>query len=327
MRPHERPSMNVPDIAKLTSAEVLARYDILDTPAEPAFDDLARRAADVFGATMAGISFFNTGTLGSSGAKPWREWFKSRLNFPVDALAREHSFFLPAASGTDHRLRIFVVPDALADKRFVDHPLVSGPPHICFYAGAAIVSKEGAAIGVLSVFDTVAREAVPRELEALINLADLTRARLEARAERRMDSRLERGVVRGRSPASAAPAASVPAAGSIAAADQHVEHVTREFLRLEQLLEDEIVTRKAAEDRLRDEKDFADAAIHSLPGAFFMFDTHGKMVRWNKSFADTTGYSPDDMQSKRALRRSDVLRSVRLAARRAGGKLYAAGAV
>ena len=243
--------MNSPDLVAQSAAEVLARYDILDTPAEPAFDDLARRAAEVFGATMAGISFFNTGALDSAGATSWREWFKSRLNFPREALSREHSFFLPTTLGADHRLRIFVVPDALADKRFVDHPLVSGPPHICFYAGAAIISKEGAAIGALSVFDTVAREAVPRELEALINLADLTRARLEARAERRMDSRLERDPARRLSPASSVPAAFVPASGSVAAADQHVEHVTREFLRLEQLLEDEIVTRKATEDRLR----------------------------------------------------------------------------
>ncbi len=290
--------MNAPDIPKLTPAEVLARYDILDTPPEPAFDDLARRAAEVFGTSMAGISFFNTGPLDSAGANSWREWFKSRLNFPVDTLARELSFFLPASSGTDHRLRIFVVPDALADKRFLDHPLVSGPPHICFYAGAAIVSKEGAMIGVLSVFDTVAREAVPRELEALINLAELTRARLEARAERRLDTRLDRGPPRVLLPTSGTPAIS---ATGTAAADQHVEHVTREFMRLGQLLEDEIATRKTAEDRLRDEKDFADAAIQSLPGAFFMFDANGKMIRWNKSFADTTGYGHDDMQNKRAL--------------------------
>ena len=299
--------MKAPDLTGRTAQEVLASYDILDTPPEPAFDDLARRAAQVFGASMAGVSLFDTGNataapsaVSADGLGPgsWREWFKSRVNFPVDSLARELSFFLPAASGTDHRLRIFVVPDALADKRFRDHPLVSGAPYICFYAGAAIISKEGVVIGALSVFDTVAREAGLRELEALINLAELTRARLEARAERRMETRHDRGPLR---PALRAALDTMPAPGDDAAADLHLEHVTQEFLRLEQLLEDEIATRKTAEDRLRDEKDFSDAAIHSLPGAFFMFDPGGKMVRWNKSFADNTGYSPDDMQQKRAL--------------------------
>jgi len=277
----------------LTAAEVLARYDILDTPPEPALDDLARRAAQVFDATMAGVSLFDTGGLHGG----WREWFKSRVNFPVDSLARELSFFLPAASGTDHPLRIFVVPDTLADKRFRDHPLVTDEPNICFYAGAAIVSREGVMIGALSVFDTVAREAVPRQLEALINLAELTRARLEARAERRLESRMERAPVYSVKSISAQGAA----VSEAARAEQHLEHVTREFLRLEQLLEDEIATRKAAEDRLRYEKDFSDAAIQSLPGAFFMFDAHGKMIRWNESFADHTGYSARDMEQKRAL--------------------------
>ena len=317
--PPQRP-VSAPDISAPTPQEVLARYDILDTPPESAFDDLARRAAEVFDASMAGISFFNTGEANSPqsvasadglGRGSWREWFKSRVNFPVESLARELSFFLPAASGTDHRLRIFVVPDALADKRFRDHPLVSGPPYICFYAGAAIISKEGAMIGALSVFDTVAREAIPRELEALINLAELTRARLEARAERRQETRHERS--RGATSPRAAPqlsshlesaSASAPAtsqADEDRFASEHLEHVTQEFTRLEQLLEDEIATRKATEDRLRYEKDFSDAAIQSLPGAFFMFDGSGKMIRWNTSFAEKTGYSPDEMLHTRVL--------------------------
>ena len=142
--------MSGTDIASRAAREVLLRYDILDTPAEAAFDDLAQRAAEVFGATMAGISFFDTGDANATrlalspdglGRDAWREWFKSRVNFPVDSLARELSFFLPVAAVTEHRLRIFVVPDTLADKRFRDHPLVSGPPHICLYAGAAIRSK------------------------------------------------------------------------------------------------------------------------------------------------------------------------------------------
>ena len=279
--------------------KALANLDILDTPAEPAFDDLARRAADVFGAAMAGISFFDM-PAPRANDPAWREWFKARVNLPVDTFSRGHSFYLPAISLTGPRSRIFVVPDALADKRFRDHPLVAGPPHICFYAGAAIVSKDGVVIGALAVFDTISREASPREREALANLADLTRARLEARAERRRDMRQNPAVGAGARvlPGTLAP---LPAAGGEKFAQEHIENVTQEFMRLEQLLEDEIATRKTTEDRLRDEKDFSDAAIQSLPGAFFMFDANGKMIRWNASFAEETGHSTDDMQKKRAL--------------------------
>jgi diguanylate cyclase (GGDEF)-like protein/PAS domain S-box-containing protein len=152
------------------------------------------------------------------------------------------------------------------------------------------------------VFDTVAREAVPRELEALINLAELTRARLEARAERRQEMRMERGSgTAARATAPVVPARASAATGDSAAAEEHLKYVTREFQRLEQLLEDEIATRKATEDRLRYEKDFSDATIQSLPGAFFMFDSDGKMMRWNASFAENTGYGADEMREKRAL--------------------------
>ncbi len=290
-------NMSTADPAPQLARQILSGYDILDTPSEPAFDDLARRAAEVFGASMAGISFFDVPSTNAD-QSAWREWFKARVNLPVDRFSRAHSFYLPAVSAAVPRSRLFIVPDALADKRFRDHPMVAGPPQICFYAGAAIVSKDGVVIGALAVFDTISREASPREREALINLTDLTRARLEARAERRSGMRQTRP-----DPGVGARGLSVALAGEKTEllAQEHLEHVTQEFMRLEQLLEDEIATRKTTEDRLRDEKDFSDAAIQSLPGAFFMFDANGRMIRWNASFAEETGHSAEDMQKKRAL--------------------------
>ena len=285
----------------VSARTVLANYDILDSAAEPAFDDLARRAADVFGAAMSGISFFDAGPAGAE-PSAFREWFKSRVNFPLDSLSREHCFFELSPSRAGQRSRISVVPDALADKRLRDHPLVAGPPYLCFYAGAAIVSKEGATIGVLAVFDTVAREASARECEALINLADLTRARLEARAERRQSMRLADATADAPRAASLTVASPAPVSpGGAPPVRAILPPATSEVARLEQLLEDEIAARRITEDRLRDEKDFSDAAIQSLPGAFFMFERGGKLVRWNASFAEKTGYSDDDMQQKSAL--------------------------
>ncbi|MCY7387560.1 MAG: diguanylate cyclase, partial [Burkholderiales bacterium] len=289
--------MNALHHAANSDASGIARYDILDTPPEPAFDDLARRAAEALGTKMAAISFFERATLNgdasqidhaSKAPSITREWFKARTELPCAALTQEQCFYLPALSDRPGRPKAFVIPDTLADKRFRDHPLVAGPPHICFYAGNGIFSDGGELLGVLSVFDTVSREPVAHQLEALKNLAELARARLEARYEARRERR-------------AAPEIVSAEKEGLSSAEQRMALLTREFTQLEQLLEDEIATRKATEAKVRYEKDFSDAAIESLPGAFFMFEQSGKMVRWNERFAANTGYSAADVAQMQAL--------------------------
>ena len=290
--------MNAPDYLMSSNDSGLDRYDILDTPPEPAFDDLARRAAAAFGTRMAAISFFERARSDGCGAvrkkngkasEPiTREWFKAHTGLPFASLVQEHCFYLPAFTDTPQRPVVFVIPDTLADKRFRDHPLVAGSPHICFYAGSGIFSGDGELLGVLSVFDTVSREVVARELEALKNLAELARARLEARHE----ARFERRTVNEAVPVDA---------GTVASAEQRVTLLTQEFTKLEQLLEDEIATRKATEAKVRYEKDFSDAAIESLPGAFFMFGQNGKLIRWNERFAANTGHTTTDLEQMHAL--------------------------
>lgn len=281
--------MNAPDQLLDTDVSSVARYDILDTLPEPAFDDLARRAAEAFGTTMAAISFFEPGKPAAGTASTiTREWFKARTGLPFTALSREHCFYLPAMAVSTQRAALFVIPDALADKRFRDHPLVAGPPYICFYAASGIFSPAGELLGVLSVFDTVSREVAARELEALKNLAELARARLEARCEARNERR-------------AAHAARPAGASDAAPAGQRKNTLTQEFARLEQLLEDEIAFRKAAEAKVRYEKDFSDAAMETLAADFFMFEANGRVVRWNEQFAAHTGYTTAGLEQMRAL--------------------------
>jgi diguanylate cyclase (GGDEF)-like protein/PAS domain S-box-containing protein len=285
----------------------LRRYEILDTEPEAAFDDLARRAAEVLETPMAGLSFFDRAEFESDlngvhdiaprvpSTTP-REWFKSRINFPFTTLALEQSFFryylqrydAGALLRTAHGSRTFVIADALADKRVRDSLLVTNPPHICFYAAAPIFSRTHELIGALSVFDVAARDASPRQLEALSNLADLASARLEARAV----ARRERRMIKPDHPRDGQTAPRV---------DEASDPSPAEFLRLEQLLESEIEQRHLIEAKLQAEKEFSDAAIRSVHGAFFMFDPNTRMVRWNKSFQETTGYSTAELQNMTAL--------------------------
>ena len=274
--------MNARDISLPQSRETLERLEILDTQSEVSFDDLVQRAATALETTMAGISFFD---IPENPSLPWREWFKARLGFPAQALSREECFFLPASASSDAIARIFVIPDTLADKRFRDHRLVAGPPHIGFYAAAAILSPKRELIGALAVFDTIGRDMNIQDMEILANLADLTGARLEARLHARSERRT----------------ASTDYSDFTASAEERIHQLTAEFQQVEQMLEDEIAARQAVEMKLRYEKDFSDAAIQSLPGAFFMFNSAGKMVRWNESFALNTGYKPADVTASNAL--------------------------
>ncbi len=52
----------------------------------------------------------------------------------------------------------------------------------------------------------------------------------------------------------------------------------------------DITARKDIERRVRQERDYADAVIDSLPGVFYHFDEDMSLLRWNKNLERITGY-------------------------------------
>jgi PAS domain S-box-containing protein len=57
----------------------------------------------------------------------------------------------------------------------------------------------------------------------------------------------------------------------------------------------DITKQKEAEKRLREERDFSEALLDSLPGVIYLFDTQGRFLRWNKNLETVTGYSGEEI--------------------------------
>ena len=145
----------------------LEKYAILDTDPEQSFDDLTLLASFVCKTPIALISLVDED----------RQWFKSRVGIAASETSRSIAFCSTAILQSD----LFIVPDALADERYRDNPLVVSDPHIRFYAGAPLINEDGYALGTLCVSDHTPRELAPEQKVALKALSRLVLAQLEFR--------------------------------------------------------------------------------------------------------------------------------------------------
>ena len=153
-----------------TGADRLAtlhRYDILDTPPEQRFDRITTLAARWLDVPIALVTLLDED----------RQWFKSCVGLDQRETSREVAF---CAHNIDDEAML-VVEDATQDPRFADNPLVTGEPGIRFYAGAPLVTPDGAILGSLCAIDTVPRSADAMELDLLSTLAQIVVDEMELR--------------------------------------------------------------------------------------------------------------------------------------------------
>lgn len=127
--------------------DALACYQILDTAPEAEFDALTEIAARILDMPIVLVSIVDAD----------RQWFKARFGLDAPETPRGISFCGHAVLAS----QLLVVPDALTDPRFADNPLVTGAPHVRFYAGVPLVTPDGFALGTLCAIDHK-----PRELNA-----------------------------------------------------------------------------------------------------------------------------------------------------------------
>ncbi len=145
----------------------LKEYHILDTETEQSYDDITILAAHICKVPIAMISLVDEA----------RQWFKSRVGVEQQQTSREAAFCAHAIL----RNEPLIVRDATKDRRLADSALVSGEPHIRFYAGIPLINPEGLALGTLCVVDRQPRRLSTAQKKALQALSRQVMVLLELR--------------------------------------------------------------------------------------------------------------------------------------------------
>jgi CheY-like chemotaxis protein len=132
----------------------LRKTGLLDSGFEERFDRITRLAKAMFNVPIALVSLVDHD----------RQWFKACCGLPegVRETPRDHAFCAHAILQDD----VFVVADAFQDERFADNPLVSGPPHVRFYAGCPLritVRDDKCGCGTVSIGTICIIDSKPRD--------------------------------------------------------------------------------------------------------------------------------------------------------------------
>jgi diguanylate cyclase (GGDEF)-like protein/PAS domain S-box-containing protein len=147
----------------------LGSYEIMDSAPDERFDALTRAAADIAEVPTALISLLDAN----------RQWFLSRQQMALCETGRDVAF-------CDYVVRSrqeMTIEDATADERFAQNPLVTGEPHIRFYAGFPLLAAGGSVIGTLCVIGYEPKSLTDRQVRLLRTLADQVLAQLDHRRQ------------------------------------------------------------------------------------------------------------------------------------------------
>ncbi len=151
----------------------LRRHGILDASSDRDLDRIVSLARVLLGVRMAAISLVDRN----------RQCLLSKQGLHSSETSRDVSF----CTHTIQTEEPMVVTDAKLDPRFLQNPMVTGDPHIRFYAGVPLVTSDGHALGALCVLDPSPKPISTDQLAGLQELAGLAMDQIELRRQASID--------------------------------------------------------------------------------------------------------------------------------------------
>jgi two-component system, OmpR family, sensor histidine kinase VicK len=212
--------------------QALEQYEVFNTPADPALDDISRLAAQCCGATVAGIALMDGERRVYRAIAGLYPMDQPRGNTPCETTLLGDT--------------IFEIRDALQHPAYMPDGILLGGRHFRFYAGAPLTTPAGVNIGTLFVLDIVPRRLTPVQANALAILGRqiITRFELVGRV-RQMDL----------------------------AARAH----------------------QRTDSALTVERNFVSAVLDTVGALVAVFDTAGRIVRFNRACETISGYNFDEL--------------------------------
>ncbi|WP_230209167.1 GAF domain-containing serine/threonine-protein kinase [Nostocoides sp. HKS02] len=152
--------------------EAVHRYQILDTPADGAFDRITALASRLFSVPIAIVSVVDRDRI----------WFKSHHGLEVAQVDREPGLCASAILQDEP----WIIEDARLDSRALSNPLVAGELGLQFYAGIPLHTRDGYNLGTLCIIDREPRTMSHEDLTTLEDLAAIVMHDLEQRMQSRL---------------------------------------------------------------------------------------------------------------------------------------------
>ena len=141
------------DIKEIKRLQTLLSYNILDTPYEEDFDELAQLIALICDVPIAVISMIDDK----------RQWYKAKVGIEGTETPKEETF----CQHTVLQDELLEISDALLDERVKNNPHVTSENGIRFYAGMPLKAENGSNIGTVCVVDGKPKELNNRQKKAL----------------------------------------------------------------------------------------------------------------------------------------------------------------
>ncbi len=154
------------DSYELERVAMVNALDVLDPDLGASLDPITRLAAFTFGVPVVMVTIVDADS----------QRFISKVGTELTRTDRRVSICAHAIETGDE---ILEVPDLSKDRRFADNPMVTGEPFMRFYAGAALRSPSGHALGTICLIGYEPRHLTADERRKLVTLVQVVMTHIE----------------------------------------------------------------------------------------------------------------------------------------------------